>query len=275
MLHIATVHFKAPDWIPIQARELRRHIRAPYSTWASLQGIDPAYGRYFDHVVDQRGPHAGKLNHLAFEIGHQASDDDLLMFLDGDAFPIADPEPLIASGLAAAPLLAVRRAENAGDPQPHPCFCVTHVGTWRDLPGDWSEGYTWSGPGGKATSDVGANLLRQLDLTGTPWTQILRTNGHDLHPLFFGIYGDTVYHHGAGFRRPFSRVEEAALGPMEQGLPIVGRITRRIWWEQMRKMTRRNVSQSKALFQRIQHDDPGWLDDLGPDPDRPSNRMTA
>jgi hypothetical protein len=109
---------------------------------------------------------------------------------------------------------------------------------------------------------VGANLLRQLELTGTPWTQVLRTNRRNPHPLFFGIYGDAVYHHGAGFRRPFSRVEEAALGPMEQGLPIVGRITRRIWWERMRRVTRRNRSQSKALFLRIQRDDPDWLAEL-------------
>ena len=55
------------------------------------------------------------------------------MFLDGDAFTIADPMPLIAESLARAPLLAVRRDENVEEPQPHPCFCVTTVGTWRSL----------------------------------------------------------------------------------------------------------------------------------------------
>ena len=68
------------------------------------------------------------------------------MFLDGDAFPIADPMPMIEEGLAQAPLVAVRRAENLDEPQPHPCFCVTTVGTWRSLPGDWSAGPTWPGP---------------------------------------------------------------------------------------------------------------------------------
>ena len=34
----------------------------------------------------------------------------------------------------------------------------------------------------------------------TPWVQLLRTNGSALHPMFFGIYGNVVYHHGAGFR---------------------------------------------------------------------------
>ena len=129
------------------------------------------------------------------------------MFLDGDAFPIADPMPLIEDGLSRAPLLAVRRAENVNDLQPHPCFCVTTVGAWRSLPGDWSAGYSWVDPKGRSVSDVGANLLRQLQLTNTPWVEVLRSNRRNLDPLFFGIYGDTVYHHGAGFRSSdFSRV---------------------------------------------------------------------
>jgi hypothetical protein len=262
MLHVATVHFGSPDWIPVQARELDRHLGVPYRTWASLQGIDPAYGRLFDRVIEQRGRHSGKLNHLAQEIAAEADDDDLLIFLDGDAFPIADPLPLIESGLAAAPLLAVRRAENLGDPQPHPCFCVTRVGAWMALPGDWSEGHTWTGPGGAPTTDVGANLLRRLELTGTPWTQVLRSNGHDPHPLFYGLYGDAVYHHGAGFRKPFSRIEEERLGPSPRGSGLSGRIARRAWWRRMQRIARRNRAQSQAVFRRIEADDPGWLDEL-------------
>ena len=144
-----TVHYGSPDWIEIQARHLREHISVPYETWTSLERIDPSYATYFDHVIEQGGRHSDKLNHLAIEISHDASDEDLLMFLDGDAFPIADPMPLIADALAKAPLLAVRRAENAGDPQPHPCFCVTTVGSWRSLPGDWSKGHTWINSDGR------------------------------------------------------------------------------------------------------------------------------
>ena len=75
----------------------------PFQVWTSLEGIDPSYGRYFDRVLEQRGLHAAKLNHLAMEVTHVAADDDLLMFLDGDAFTIADPMPLIEEGLAARP----------------------------------------------------------------------------------------------------------------------------------------------------------------------------
>jgi hypothetical protein len=251
MLHIATAHFKFPGWIPVQARELRKNISVPYLTWGSLEEIDPSYGQYFDRVLDQPGKHEEKLNRLAAEIVEEAADEDLLMFLDGDAFPIADPVPLIELGLSGAPLMAVRRYENCDEPQPHPCFCVTDVATWRNLPGDWSEGSTWPGPDGEPVTDVGAQLLRQLDLSGVAWAEILRSNRHDLHPVFFGIYGDAIYHHGAGFRKPVSRADLARLDSARASSASA-----------RNEIAERNLRQSLEMFERIERDDPGWLGEL-------------
>jgi hypothetical protein len=260
------VHYGSPLWIDIQERYLRQHISIPYRTWASLQAIDPAYASHFDHVIDQAGSHSDKLNHLAIEITAEAADDDLLMFLDGDAFPIADPMPLIANGLAKAPLLAVRRVENAGDVQPHPCFCVTTVRGWRELGGDWSQGYKWVNSAGEHVSDLGANLLRKLELTETPWLEVLRSNRKNLDPIFFGIYGDTIYHHGAGFRGfgQLSRLH-VALAPKPRTLPRVPivrdalrvseRQKRNAWLRENRK---RLTALSNAVIARIQGD-PDWL----------------
>jgi len=269
VLHIATVHYGSPNWIEIQARYLREHISVPYETWSSLERIDPSYATYFEHVIEQGGRHSDKLNHLAIEISHEASDGDLLMFLDGDAFPIADPMPLIADGLAKAPLLAVRRVENAGDRQPHPCFCVTTVGAWRSLPGDWSKGYTWVNSEGEKVSDVGANLLRQLELTNTPWVQVLRSNRIDLDPVFYGIYGDVVYHHGAAFRAgQLSRVTRA-LRPEPRALPrvpvlrqLVGRdnSNKRRAWE--RRTYEQREHQSERIRENIAAGGSEWLTDF-------------
>lgn len=268
MLHIATVHFRSPRWIEIQARHLREHIPIPYTTWASLEGIDPAYASHFDHVLEQRGLHAAKLNHLAIEIAAQAADEDLLMFLDGDAFPIADPMPLIADGLARAPLLAVRRAENADEPQPHPCFCVSTVGAWRSLPGDWTAGFTWTGPRGTPTSDVGANLLRRLQLTGTPWVQVPRSNRRNLDPLYYGVYGGVVYHHGAGFRSgelsPAHRaLAPASLRPRAPLLKPAARLVNRVRWRRWeRDLERRHRQSSRRLYEEIRAGEGGWLEEL-------------
>jgi hypothetical protein len=267
MLYVATVHFKSPRWIEIQASYLRRHLSVPYQTWSSLEGIDSSYSACFDRVLQQRGQHAGKLNHLALEICHVAADDDLIMFLDGDAFPIADPMPTLTEGLEKAPLVAVRRAENLNEPQPHPCFCVTTVGTWRSLPGDWSVAPVWPGVKGKLVSDVGANLLRALELSETPWVPLLRTNGSRLHPLFFAVYGDIVYHHGAGFRGnavpradrqrlKAHAAEQDARHPARRWLKAGIERARGGRWKQTAE---RNNEQSRVIFDAIQGNDPDWL----------------
>jgi hypothetical protein len=269
MLYIATVHYRSPRWIEIQARQLRRHISVPYQTWSSLERIDPSYASKFDRVLEQRGSHAGKLNHLAMEIAEEAGDSDLLMFLDGDAFPIADPMPLIDDALARSELLAVRRAENVDEPQPHPCFCVTTVGTWRRLPGDWTAGPVWPGARGKPTTDVGANLLRRLELTSTPWTPVLRTNPTSFDPLYFAVYGGIVYHHGAGFREgelsPADRdrapapLTPGALAPLGPALRLVNRLRWRRW---ERRLRRAHVRRSQRIYERIRADSPEWLSEL-------------
>lgn len=241
----------------------------PHEIWTSLEGIDPSYGRFFDRVIEQRGSHAGKLNHLAMEISEVADDDDRLMFLDGDAFPIADPLPLIEDGLGRAPLLAVRRAENAEEPQPHPCFCVTTVGTWRRLRGDWTAGPTWPGAHGRPITDVGGNLLRRLELTQTPWVEILRTNRNNLDSLYFAIYGDAIYHHGAGFRPGELSPAHRAQAPRPLAVPSTAllrplrRLANSVRWRNWERQTqRRHVAQSMEMLEKIERGDGRWLEEL-------------
>src|SRR5437763_107273 len=269
MLYVAHVHYLSPRWIDIQTSHLRRHISVPMQIWSSLEHIDPAYGKYFDRILDQRGAHAGKLNHMAMEIAEEAQADDLLMFIDGDAFPIADVLPLIEDGLARAELIAVRRAENVNEPQPHPCFCVTTVRTWLKLPGDWTAGPTWPGARGKPTTDVGANLLRRLEVTSTPWVQVLRSNRRNLDPLFYGIYGEVIYHHGAGFRAgelsPADRDRAPAPLPLLDA-PVVGSAVRvangarwRMW---ERRLKRRHAAQSQQVYEKILAGGSAWLSEF-------------
>jgi hypothetical protein len=269
VLYIATVHYESPRWIEIQASYLREHMSLPYRTWASLEGIDSSYAVHFDRVVGQLGPHAGKLNHLAMEISNEASEDDLLMFLDGDAFPIADPMPLITDALSKAPLVAVRRAENLGEPQPHPCFCVTTVGLWRSLPGDWSVGPTWAGPNGRPRTDVGANLLRALQLGPTPWVEVLRSNRRDEDPVYFGVYGDVIYHHGAGFRGGTPSGVHRADAPAGLRAPrveplgaLIRAVNRRRYRAWERTTQARRLEQSRTVYEKIRAGGSDWVRDF-------------
>jgi hypothetical protein len=269
VLHIATLHYGPALWIEIQARYLREHLSVPYRVWTSLGSANPSYASHFYRVIDQGGRHSDRLNHLALEILYEADDSDLLMFLDGDAFPIADPMPLINDGLSRAPLVAVRRDENLGDGQPHPCFCVTTVGTWRSLPGDWSGSYRWLDAQGKRVSDVGGNLLRALELSKTSWVPVLRSNRRNLDPIFFAIYGDVIYHHGAGFHAGLPTRAHLALAPPRMRLPripVVRRLVRRLDWQRrhawQRRVSRAQVRESKRVFAAIERGGTDWLSDF-------------
>ena len=146
---------------------------------------------------------------------------------------------------------------------------MTSVGAWRSLPGDWSKGYTWVNSVGETVSDVGANLLRQLELTDTPWVQVLRSNRVDIDPVFYAIYGDVVYHHGAAFRKgQLSRVTRA-LRPESRAVPripvlrqLVGRnnSNKRRDWE--RRAHQQSERQSERIRKSIASGGSDWLSEL-------------
>lgn len=250
MIHVVTVHHQSDRWIEVQASYLARHIRQPYRTYASLEGIGRRWYDHFDVVVSAAGRHAGKLNHLARVAAAEADPDDLLLFIDGDAFPIVDPLPTINAALEETALVAVRRDENLGDRQPHPAFCATRVSTWTELGGDWSNGATWENARGQEVSDVGGNLRWQLERAGLAWTPLLRANGRELHPVWFGLYGGIVYHHGAGFRSMISRLDHEITSHGLGDSPV-DRVRRTI---RLRARARAASRHSDEVFADIQAD---------------------
>ncbi|MFC1577146.1 hypothetical protein ACFL42_01310 [Candidatus Omnitrophota bacterium] len=206
MIHIATVHHNTDKWIEMQAGYFKRCIEEPYRVYACLTGIERLRHDSFYYVADVPGGHAEKLNFLADRIVSRAAPEDLIIFIDGDAFPICKSIiPFIREKIARHKLIAVRRDENYGDPQPHPSFCATTAGFWKDIGGDWQRGYHWVNTRGQVVCDVGGKLL--LKLKGIDWLPLIRTGKNFFHPLFFGIYGDIVYHHGAGFRDQPTRAD--------------------------------------------------------------------
>ncbi len=214
MVHIVTVHYQNEEWIDIQLDYLSENISEEFKVYAFLNEIDERHKSKFFYTTTepvqaskQEEEHAIKLNLLADIVHFSAeSPDDLLIFIDGDAFPIADIASYARSKLEEYPLLAIQRLENDGDIQPHPSFCATTIGFWNDIGGDWKPGYQWTNNKRKVT-DVGGNLLGILERKNIDWYPIHRSNEKDLHPLWFGIYDDVVYHHGAGFRQMISRVD--------------------------------------------------------------------
>jgi hypothetical protein len=215
LIYICTVHFRSEKWIDPQARYLHKYVGAPVRVLACVPPGTARRRFYLESEYEGVGHaganHADKLKYLASIVQMEAESDDILVFLDGDAFPIAPLHPFMQQKLAEFPLVAVQRRENVGDTQPHPCFACTTVGFWRDLGGDWSPGYAWQDTNGKRVTDTGGNLLRQLQEHNVAWHPMRRSNTHDLHGLWFGVYDNVVYHHGAGFRDRIPSVEGGRL----------------------------------------------------------------
>jgi hypothetical protein len=263
MLHVLTVHWQDDRWIDIQLAYLRRNIAGPFKVYAFLNGV-PDYHRekFFYSSVEPIKSHPVKLNLLAdIAALHATSEDDLLMFLDGDAFAIADVVKFAGEKLAHYPIAAVQRLENDGDIQPHPCFCITTVGFWKSIQGDWKSGYHWKNKRGETVTDVGGNMLEVLRRLSVGWYPVLRTNKTNLHPLWFGLYGDVVYHHGAGFRDPESRFDYRMVCKRWEWLIFqsFNRISEkrglrsfRKKWNFMRRIVRRRfVTQNETLSSKV------------------------
>jgi hypothetical protein len=259
MLHVATVHWQEDRWIEPQLRFMRRNL-PEHRIYASLNGIDiDRFGHEFHYAADMPGDHHVKLNALAEMITAEADPEDLLLFIDSDAFPIAPVDEQLLGGM---PLAAVRRDENAMEPMPHPCFCLTTVGFWNEIEGDWGQGkYFWTAPTGDQVTDGGANLLAILEERGLSWRPLLRSNRRDLDPVFFGVYADHVYHHGAGSRPPILfrtalDAKEATRGARDAALipervPVLGRLERSVRYRLGRRREQRKLVEYQERSARL------------------------
>ncbi len=251
MIHVLTVHWQSDQWIDIQLEALRRHMGRPYRVYAFLNGIDITLQRekFFYCSDEDIKSHAVKLNLLA-DMACMAAEgpDDWLVFLDGDAFPIGDVHSYVEPRLAKFPLIAVRRDEHQGDVQPHPCFCLTTVGFWKRIRGDWKAGFQWKTVSGSMVTDVGGNLLGQLQQAGVDWYPITRSNQYNLHPLMFGIYGDVIYHHGAGFRIPITRMDR---GHLLKRIKMHRKINYLFNRKNLERTKKANIELSERIFAEI------------------------
>jgi len=250
---------KNDHWVDIQLKYLSKNIKTPYKVYAFLNSLPRDHQKkYFYSSTEEITLHEIKLNLLAdMAILHSTNDDDWLIFIDGDAFPIGDIVSFARSKLREYSLLAIQRRENAGDIQPHPSFCLTTVGFWKEINGDWKPGYEWRDTNGNKITDVGANLLSILEKKKIKWLPLLRSNKRDLHKLWFGIYEDLTYHHGAGFREPISRVDLRDLGitciPSTKNR-LLKRIYREIGRVIRRRIKKKNAFLVEEVYQSILSD---------------------
>lgn len=142
---------------------------------------------------DEEKPHHDALDDL---VGWTGEEFEYILTLDNDAFPVRAGwiEELTSALDAGAALTGVWRDEMAPTVRPfiHPSgLCIRR----RDL-----LALDVSFARGMA-QDVGQNLTDATLATGRPLHPLRRSNARDVHFLLGGLYGDLIYHQGAGNRR--------------------------------------------------------------------------
>ena len=205
MIHVLTIHWKSADWIDIQLKYLKENLKQPFRVYAFLNAVpnvEKHKHKFFYSSTESIRLHPIKLNLLADIAGFAAdSEDDYLMFLDGDAFPIAPLDTLINEKLQEFPLIAVQRKENNGDIQPHPCFCMMKIKTWHEIGGDWKHGgVTWKDKFNKDVWDVGGQMLKILNERNMESTLSISIA---LNLLKIGIGCQLIFHNNLPLFFPF------------------------------------------------------------------------
>jgi len=236
MLHILTLHL-GDKWIDIQKRELARFISEPYKVYARLgDGMYPKENwkykydnqkakvensKYNDgtisydehkHKFDGAIPGAqhwtysmGKLIDYVLE-NHEVKLTDKIMLIDSDAFPIAPISDFLEEKLKEYPFVSAQEPMHEWDRDPlylipHPMFMLfeaKHIiednltaylrKVVKDKNNNW-----WGG-----TTDW-------LTERGHDYYPLTRSNKTNLHPLYYAIYDDLIYHHWAGSRNMITR----------------------------------------------------------------------
>jgi len=217
MIHIITVHFKSDKWIDLQLKQIDKYV-SDYKVWTHCDEFDISPHRHKFHFCEnsevtvkaEYKNHLLKLNALTENVvwDDDTKDDDILIFMDSDAFPVNDVNDYVVEKLSKYPLLAVYRPENGGDVIPHPSFTCSTVAFWKEHNLDW--GGIRGGELG--TKDPGGKLYQYLLKNNIEWYRMRRTKSLTKHEVFFTIYDNLVYHHGAGSRKKNSSCRGGRFG---------------------------------------------------------------
>jgi hypothetical protein len=139
--------------------------------------------------------HGRALDRLLREV---PAETEYVVTLDTDSFPIRDGwlENLIGRLEAGAWIAGVWRDEMAPriPAYVHPSCLATRRDTLLDLNVDFAR------KPGVHRVDVGQNITKAAVAAGGRLSRLRRSNARNMHFLMAGIYGDLVYHHGAGSR---------------------------------------------------------------------------
>tara|TARA_R100000664_G_scaffold18454_1_gene27517 strand:- start:13745 stop:14569 length:825 start_codon:yes stop_codon:yes gene_type:complete len=210
MIYFVTMHHNTDNFVNLQAQNIKNYtpeVFTKYKVYCGLSGVPDYRGEEnnftnysFFNITEVMNQHWFRMNWLVDRIKENETieDDDILVFLDGDAFPVDFWYPKIVELLKENEMVAADRREDIEPllaeemkPYPHPLFLATKAKFWIE------NELKWGIDESKGISTPGCLLKLWLEENDYSYAPLVRTNVFDIHPLFFGVYGDLIYHHGA------------------------------------------------------------------------------
>jgi hypothetical protein len=179
------------------------HVRIRPGAWFSVLGriVKQVPIPHSDRLFDVAHPRA--LDYLARKV---PANFDYIVTLDTDSFPVRDDwlDVLVSACERGAAVAGVYRDEMAPKVRPFihvSGFCARRddlralgVSFGRKLQEDSDD-----------NQDVGQKITYEFLRLGREIAPLERSNKVNYHPIVGGIYGDVIYHHGAGSREAFFR----------------------------------------------------------------------
>lgn len=170
-----------------------RHVRVLPPSWISHIGriANRGPGSRIGRLVELAHPRA-----LDYLVSKTSSEFDYIVTLDTDSFPVHDSwlDVLIDACEGGAALTGVYRDEMAPTIRPfvHVSGLCVRRRDLRALDVSFAR---------KRGQDIGQNITEELRRQGRVIAPLQRSNDVNFHFLMGGIYGDVIYHHGAGSRK--------------------------------------------------------------------------
>ena len=175
----------------------RVRLRPPGAVAALGRAADRLPASRVGKLLERSQPAA--LDYLARKV---PSDFEYIVTLDNDSFPVRDDwlEVLVGACEGGAALAGVYRDEMA--PEIAPFIHVSGLCVRRQELLDLGVSFGRDArPEVEHDQDVGQRITYELSERGRTIAPLARSNAVNVHFLLGGLYGDVVYHHGAGSRK--------------------------------------------------------------------------
>jgi hypothetical protein len=193
-------------WIRLCLERLERHTRGSsydilvwdntfFPEHLELLEADPRVSVFSERESEKDIRHGRALDRLLHEV---AAETEYVVTLDTDSFPIRDGwlENMLGRLDQGASLAGIWRDEMAPRIRGyvHPSCLAARRETLVEL------GVDFARKQGVHRVDVGQNITNAVLAAGGKISRLRRSNARNMHFLMGGVYGDIVYHHGAGSR---------------------------------------------------------------------------